>query len=67
VARPGRRASVERRQRLVDQPAAGLREQRARQSDALALAAGQPVDAREQLVGQVEARQRRIGLAMPVG
>ena len=38
----------------------GRRQQRARQADALALAAGQPVDPREQLVGQVEARQRRV-------
>jgi hypothetical protein len=44
VARPGRRGPVERRQGLVDQQQPGLREQRARQSDALALATGEPVD-----------------------
>ncbi len=53
---------IERRQRLVDQPQVRGRQQRARQPHALALAARQPVDARPQLVGEVEALERGMGV-----
>jgi hypothetical protein len=52
---PGAARRVQRRQRLVDQPQRGRRQQRARQAHALALAAREPVDPLEELVGQVEA------------
>ena len=55
-----RAGRIERGQRLIHQPERSGRQQRARESDPLPLAAGQPVDPREQLLAQIEPLERRV-------